>query len=442
MGPRPPSIKITSTTATLVALAAGLALGSALRGTSGPFITGAVAVASSVGTLWVRALQMTVLPLALTQLVLSVIGGRNARPVGRMVVAAVALFLVLLALAALFTLSLTFPLMELFRFDPDAVAGLKASIPQAARDSARATPQNLSFADWVVGVVPTNPFRAAANGDFLQLVVFTLFFALAVTRVRAAPREQLTKFFEALGEAVFVMISWLLRLAPVGVFALALSYTREGGVGVAGILLLFAVLLSCLLVAFTLLLYPIAIFLGRVRPRAFAQSLYPGQLVAVSTRSSLAALPALMEGAQRRLDAPPETLGFALPFSAAAFKVNRTISGPASLVFLSYLYGINLGPTQVLAFVLTVMILSFTSPGIPGGGDTFKTLPAYLAAGVPIEGVVLIKVVDVIPDVFKTLVNVTGYMTVAVLLARVFGRPPATDPVTAPQPAAASADHL
>jgi Na+/H+-dicarboxylate symporter len=422
MGPQPPSLKTTSTTASLLGLAAGLALGSVFPREPGPALAGVASGIGAVGTLWVRALQMTILPLVLCQLVVAVIAGRDARPVGRMLTVAVVLFLALLALAALFAVSLAIPLMDLFRFDPDTVARLRASVPPGTRDPAGPTPSELSFAEWAAGFVPTNPFRAAVNGDLLQLIVFTLFFAVAVTRIGAERREQLTRVFEALGEALFVMIGWLLRLTPVGVLAVAFSSSREVGVGVAGILLQFAALLSCLLLAFTLLLYPIAILLGRVRPRAFAQALYPGQLVAVCTRSSLAAVPALTEGARSRLDVPPETLGFALPFSAAAFKVNRTISGPVSLIFLSHLYGIELRPTQVLAFVLTVMVLSFSSPGIPGGGDTFKTLPAYLAAGVPVEGVIIIKVVDVIPDVFKTLVNVTGYMTVAVLLARVFAR--------------------
>jgi Na+/H+-dicarboxylate symporter len=424
-------MKAASTTASLIALAVGLTMGSILQGASDPLVTGAATVVGAVGTLWVRALQMTILPLVLSQLVLAVIAGRNAYPLGRMVVTAVVLFLVLLAAAALFTLSLAVPAMQLFRFDPDAVAALKTSIPPAASDPA-ATTQELTVSGWLAGLVPTNPFRAAVNGDLLQLIVFTLFFALAATRISAERREWLTKLFEALGETMFVMVGWLLWLTPVGVLAVAFSYSREIGFAIAGILLQFVVLLSCLLLGFTLVLYPIAILVGRVRPRAFAQALYPGQVVAVCTRSSIAALPALMEGAQSRLDVPRETLGFALPFSASAFKVNRTISGPVSLVFLAHLYGIDLQPTQVVAFVLTVMILSFSSPGLPGGGDTSKTLPAYLAAGIPIEGVVMVKVVDVIPDVFKTLVNVTGYMTVAVLLARVFARPPATEAASQP----------
>jgi Na+/H+-dicarboxylate symporter len=204
------------------------------------------------------------------------------------------------------------------------------------------------------------------------------------------------------------------------------------------VLLQFVVLLCGLMFVFTLVLYPIAVLAGRVSCSGFARAVYAGQLVAVSSRSSLASVPALLEGARTHLTLPPEALGFAMPFAAATFKVNRTISGPATLLFLAYWFGIELTLLQILTFVLTVMIMSFSSPGIPSGGDTFKTLPAYLAAGVPIEGVVLVKVVDVIPDVFKTLLNVTGYMTATVLLGRFVGKAARSERVGATEPAAAA----
>jgi proton glutamate symport protein len=160
-------------------------------------------------------------------------------------------------------------------------------------------------------------------------------------------------------------------------------------------------------------------------------------MVAVSTRSSIASLPALLDGARRKLDVPPPVLGFALPFAVSAFKVNRTISGPLSMMFLAYWYDIDLQATQILAFVVTVMIMSFSSPGIPSGGDTMKTLPAYLAAGIPLEGVIMVKAVDVIPDIFKTLVNVTGYMTVAVSLGRLCARPSTVEAPPVLQPSLA-----
>ncbi len=100
------------------------------------------------------------------------------------------------------------------------------------------------------------------------------------------------------------------------------------------------------------------------------------------------------------------------------FKVNRTISSTAKLIFLAYIYGIPLSATTLASFLITVMILSFSTVGIPSGGTNFKTLPAYLAAGLPLEGLVILEAVETIPDIFKTLLNVTGDMSAATILSR------------------------
>lgn len=175
---------------------------------------------------------------------------------------------------------------------------------------------------------------------------------------------------------------------------------------------------------------------GRVSLKDFARAVYPAQLVAVSTRSSLASLPALVEGARDRLALSAAARGFVLPLAAATFKINRTTSSTIKLLFMAHLYGIALEPTQIITFVLTVVILSFSSLGLPGGGTAFKTLPAYLAAGMPIEAVVLLEAVDVIPDIFKTLANTTGYMTTAVVLDRGEREPiEGTEPAVGVEPA-------
>ena len=126
-----------------------------------------------------------------------------------------------------------------------------------------------------------------------------------------------------------------------------------------------------------------------------------------------------------------------LPLSAALFKPNRTISSTGKLVFLAHVYGVPLGPATLLGFIATVILLSVTAVGVPGGGSAFKTMPAYLAAGIPIEGVVIAEAVETIPDVFKTLLNVTGYLSVATLLSR-GARAPTARPVAEEAPAHAA----
>jgi Na+/H+-dicarboxylate symporter len=152
-------------------------------------------------------------------------------------------------------------------------------------------------------------------------------------------------------------------------------------------------------------------------------------MVAISTRSSIASLPAMLASA-KRLALPPGIAGLVLPLSVSTFKVNRTISAPVKLLFIAHVYGIDLGPTAIATFFLTVLLLSFATPGIPEAAGSVQTLPAYLAAGLPLEGILLFSAVAAIPDIFKTLCNVTGDMTVATVLAR-FVKLPAP---SAPEP--------
>lgn len=175
---------------------------------------------------------------------------------------------------------------------------------------------------------------------------------------------------------------------------------------------------------FTLVLYVIVALLGRVSIRRFAQAVAPAQFVAISTRSLLASLPALIVGAEQRLKLPSAITGFVLPLSVSTFKVNRTISSIVKLLFPARFYDVALTPMQMTVFVLMVIILSFSSPGVPSGGG-IRTIPAYLALGIPIEGVLMFDAVEVIPDIFKTLLNVTGDMTTAIIVSRIAGIPAA-----------------
>jgi len=213
-------------------------------------------------------------------------------------------------------------------------------------------------------------------------------------------------------------VRWLLAFTPVGVFALSYVLGRETGFEAAGVLGGLILLQCGVMTLFMLLLYPVSAILGRVSISAFARAVAPAQLIALSTRSSIAALPALVEGGRTHLRLPESGTSFVLPLTVSLFKVNRTISACSKLLFLAYVYGVPLTSGKVVAFVAVVVALSFSSVGVPNGGSAFKTLPAYLAAGLPIEGIILAEAVETIPDIFKTLLNVTGDMSAATLLSR------------------------
>jgi proton glutamate symport protein len=187
----------------------------------------------------------------------------------------------------------------------------------------------------------------------------------------------------------------------------------------------------------TLLYYPLTAIFGRVRLRDFAYAVLPAQVMALSTSSSLASLPALVDGARDRLKLPESATGFVLPLCAALFKPNRTVSSTAKLLLLAHFFGVSLSAGAVVAFILTVVVLSFSTIGLPGGATAFKTLPAYVAVGIPVEALVIAEAVETIPDLFKTLLNVTANMSVATLLSRSSRTVQARSPVVSPpQPTA------
>lgn len=214
------------------------------------------------------------------------------------------------------------------------------------------------------------------------------------------------------------MVRWLLRATPIGVLALTYGLALETGLGATTLLFAFVIIVSTVMLLFTALIYPVTAVLGGVTMRDFARAVAPAQLVAVSTRSSIAALPAMIEGATSRLHLPSISSSFILPLAVALFKPNRTISSTVKLLFVAHAFGVSLDIWTIATFLATVTLLSFSSVGVAGGGSAFKTLPAYLAAGLPIEGVVIMEVVETIPDIFKTVLNVTGNLGAATIVAR------------------------
>ena len=402
----------------LVALALGLGIGALGHGSrSGVFdILGDFV--EPIGRLWLSALQMTVLPLVVVYLLAAIIGADGGDSLGGLGGRAVALFVGLLILAAAFTLVLTPPVIAAAAPDPGAFAALQssASVPQAARDAATASA--VSLGDWVGTLLPSNLFEAARRGDVLGLLLFSVLLALAIRQLPDEQRLPLEVCAEALSTALMTLVRWFLLATPLGVFALSYALGRDTGYAAVGVLGGLVLLQCGLMTGFTLLLYPLSAFGGRVSITAFARAVAPAQLVALSTRSSIASLPALIEGGATHLRLPASATSFVLPLTVSLFKVNRTISSTAKLLFLAHVYGIPLSATTIATFVATVVVMSFSSAGLPGGGSAFKTLPAYIAAGLPIEGIVIAEAVETIPDIFKTVLNVTGDMSAATLLSR------------------------
>ncbi len=408
------------TAAAVTALVVGMLLGIAAHETANPLLRGTVAVLAPVGRVWTNALRMIVLPLIVAHIVVALASPTLSRHVGRLTGLSFALFVALLVMAAAYTLMLAPPLVHRLAVSPEAVASLRANVTMPASGTTPGA-ASLHFSDWLTALVPSNVLAAATSGEMLPVIVATMLFALALRAITPARRDALLEVFRAVAEVTIVLAGWLIRVLPIAVLALTADMAAQSGFVIAKGVGYFILLLSALLAGFTVLLYPIAAIGGGVSLRRFARGVAPSQAVAVGTRSSLASLPVLLDGADTRLGLPSAAATFVLPLSVSVFKLNRTISSPLKLIFLSHLFGFALTPQTLIVFVAAVTVLSFGSPGIPSGGS-LVTLPFYLAAGAPLEGVILLTAVDAIPDMFKTVLNVTGDMSVAAIVSRVLPR--------------------
>ncbi|MEP6691628.1 MAG: dicarboxylate/amino acid:cation symporter [Gemmatimonadaceae bacterium] len=399
------------TTRVLIALCAGLTIGVGLTAWWPAALPATLAVADPMGALFVNAIRMTVVPLVVAGLITGVMSAPDAASIGRVGKRALPIAVAMILSGVLFAIVLGMPLLARLPLDVASTAALASS---AAGAGATKSP---SVGQWLVDLVPANPIRAAADGAMLPLIVFTLAFALALVRVDAERRATVAAFFAGLFDAMLVLVRWVLALAPFGVLALSIALGARTGIGAAGVVVSYVVVVSAASALFgALVLYPAAVLIGRVPLRTFAKGAAPAQAVAFSARSSLAALPAMIEGATTTLGLPREVSHFFLPLAASTFRAGAGVGLTIGVLFLARLYGITLGPAQLATIAITVVLTSFSIPGIPGG-SIIGMVPVLLAAHVPIEGVGILLALDTIPDMFRTTVNVTGNMAAATIIA-------------------------
>lgn len=402
----------------LVALLAGLALGLGIASSGSPALAHLVPFIEPVGTLWVSAIRMTIIPLVVSSLIVGVGGAADPRSVGRIGVRALVLFVAILSVATLVALLAGPPILAMVHIDPAAAAGQRANAAQSAGAAMEGAKSIQSVREWVVDLVPANPVKAASDGAMLPLILFSLVFGAALSRVAADRRATFLRVVSGVQDASLVLVRAILVLAPLGVFALAVAVASKLGFAAAGALATYIVLVSSVTVAFVVLaVYPAAVIFGGVSLRTFARAALPAQAVAFSSRSSLAALPAMLEPVRERLGMPVAFSSFIFPLAVTLFRCGAAIGQVIGTLFVAKLYGVALGPPQLAAIAATTIVTTFSIPGIPGG-SIIMIVPVLLAAGVPAEGVGLLLGVDTIPDMFRTAANVTGDVAAAVILSR------------------------
>ncbi|MBL6905460.1 MAG: dicarboxylate/amino acid:cation symporter [Pseudomonadales bacterium] len=365
-----------------------------------------------IGTLWVNGIRMTVVPLLMALMITAIAGQETTGTIAQLGGKAIALFVTMIVVSSLFTFFVAPPLIAMLNIDPDASRSLLERTTTATVGSSELPP----FRDWLVALIPINPIRAAVNNAILPLMIFTGLFSMALLKIETKERAAIVSFFTAIKDTMFVLIGWIMLLAPVGIFALVFPLAATLGVSAISVLGSFIVIVSSLIVVFTLALYPLAVYIGRIPLRDFTRALAPAQIVGFSTRSSLAALPASFT-ATEALGISSRVSGMVLPIAVTLFHFASPMGRTAGTYFVASLYGIDLSIYELFIIAAAIGLLSFYSPAIPSGGLLIMA-PVYISLGLPVEGIGILIAIDLIVDMFITAANVSANVTVAAMLSR------------------------
>jgi Na+/H+-dicarboxylate symporter len=282
--------------------------------------------------------------------------------------------------------------------------------------ASRAAPA-MDWSQWLQQMLPPNIIAAAADNAILALVVFAILFGFAATRLPTAQRVVLRDFFSAMAEAMVVIVHWVLLLAPIGVFALALGVGRQAGVAAAGLLLQYAVTVTLVIAIASLAIYVVVALRGRGRVLAFAAAVAPVQVVAASTQSSLATLPAMIECARTQLQVTPRVAHLVLPLAVAVFRYTSPLGNLGVCLFVAALYGLEPSLLQLAGAIVVAFAVSIGSVGLPGQVSFIASVaPLCAVLGLPIEVLGILVAIEIIPDIFRTIGNVTADLAVSTLV--------------------------
>lgn len=375
-----------------------------------------VLVAQPVGQVFLRMLFMIVIPLVFTSLVLGVAGLGDLRRLGRVGLRTLLLFLGTTAVAAVIGLAIANVVRPGAWIDSAARTEILAEFTDEA-DVRLATAGRFGI-ETLVAIVPRNPVDAAARGDMLGLIFFTIVFGVALTRIPAERAAPVLRFMEGLGDAVTEMIGLAMKLAPIGVAALIFAVTARFGFQLLQSLGLYVGTVLLGLAVHQVLVIPLlARTLGGVGPVEFFRRSRLPIVTAFSTSSSSATLPTTIRAAETQFGIPSHIAGFVLPLGATLNMNGTALFEGMTVLFLAQVFGVELSLGMQALVVLMTVLTAIGTAGVPGGSIPLLAMVLTMV-GVPAEGIAIILGVDRILDMARTVPNVTGDLATALIVSR------------------------
>ncbi len=370
-----------------------------------------------IGTIFVRLLSFLAIPLVIASLIVGAASLGDIKKVGRIGGKTIVYFIITTILAITIGLISANLIQPGNKISPD-IRDRIASEYQADISEKIQQELGVNVIDFIVNIVPTNPINAMANGDMLQIVFFAVIFGITLTMIDKSKSEPVIKFLDGVSDTMIKMVDIVMKIAPFGVFALISSTVADFGFGILSTLLWYIVTVLIGLTIHLFFVYSVAVkFLGKMSPIKFFKGMRDAQIIAFSTGSSAATLPVNFECTERNLGVPKQITSFVLPLGATINMDGTALYQGVAAAFIAQVYGFNLDITQQLTIVLTATLASIGTAPVPGVGIIMLVI-ILKSIHVPAEGIALILGVDRILDMCRTVVNITGDATCAVVVAR------------------------
>src|SRR5437016_1515930 len=393
-----------------------LGLGVAAAVTRWPSLLALTQWLRPLGTLFLNLLSMVVIPLVATALFAGVAGLGDLRRVGRLGIRTLAFFWGTTLAAILIGLGVAALLLPFTHITPDQQAALRQA---AAADSGavrHAAEQITTGARFIVELIPSNPVRAAVDGNLLPLIVFVTIFGVAAAALPDEKRHTLTDLADVATHALIRIVRWVLLLAPLGIFAIVAGAVAQFGVQLVEIMAVFIVTVIVGLAVLIAAVYlPAVALVARIHPSPYLRAIRASLVMAFSTTSSLATLPVMLEAAESDLRISRTVASFVLPLGASIGRTGSALFQTVAVLFMARLYGVPLGLGGTVQAGVAVFLASLTVASVPSA-SIVSLVPAFTATGLPLTGLQLLLGLDRIPDMFRTMTNVFGTLSAATVV--------------------------
>jgi Na+/H+-dicarboxylate symporter len=367
---------------------------------------------------------MTVIPLVAVALFAGVAGLGDLRRVGRLGARALGFFGATTMVAIVIGFVVAGLILPFAAVTPELQSALRdaaRSDPALVRHAAEQIPAGARF---IVELIPANPVRAAVDGNLLPLIVFITILAVATAALPDDKRHALTAIADTATQALIHIVRWVLLVAPLGIFAIVASAVALLGAQLIKAMAVFILAVIAGLALFIGLVYlPAVALVARLGPGRYLRAIRPSMLMAFSTTSSLATLPIMLEAADTELRVPRTVSSFILPLGASVGRAGSAVFQAVAVLFIARLYDVALTAGELFQAGAAVFLTSFTVASVPSA-SIVSLAPAFAAIGLPLTGLQLLLGPDRIPDMFRTMTNVVGTLTGAVVIgAMEEGRP-------------------